>query len=139
MDPVTAIGLVASLAQLIEVTTKVLGFLNDVKNAPRARGELSLETANILTLLIRLRLRVEDTKSPNQIWFSSLKALTQPPGGVLMHLEDAFNELSEKLKPSSFITARLKWHFDKKDVDSIQERIRRAQDMISLALQDDTL
>lgn len=139
MDPVTAIGLVASLAQLIDATTKVLGYLNDVKNAPRARGRLSLETANVLTLLIRLHLRVEDARSPNQVWFSSLKALTEPPSGALIHLEDAYRDLTEKLKPSSSITVRLRWHFDKKDVDSIQGRIKRAQDMISLALQDDTL
>jgi hypothetical protein len=139
MDPITAIGLAASLAQLIDVATKVLGYLNDVRTASDARGLLSLETSTVLTLLIRLRLRVEDARSTNQVWFSTLRALTAPPNGALSHLEDAYKELSDKLKPSSSLGTKLRWHFDKKEVALIQVKMKRAQDMISLALQDDAM
>lgn len=139
MDPITAIALAASLAQLIDVATKVLGYLNDVRTASDARSLLSLEMVTILTMLVRLRLRVEDARSPNQVWFSSLRALVAPCNGVLSQLESACVELSDKLKPSSNLGTKLRWHFDKKDVALIQLKIKRAQDMISLALQDDAM
>lgn len=93
----------------------------------------------VIPLLVRLRLRVEDARSPNQVWVSSLRALVAPRNGVLSQLEFACAELSDKLKPSSNLGTKLRWHFDKKDVALIQLKIKRAQDMISLALQDDTM
>jgi hypothetical protein len=35
MDPVTVIGLVAGIVQLIDTTTKAIKYINDVKDAPR--------------------------------------------------------------------------------------------------------
>ena len=52
MDPVSAIGLVASIVQLIATTSKVIKYVDEVKDAPKERASLASEAANLVPLLI---------------------------------------------------------------------------------------
>ena len=61
MDPISAISLIASLAQPIDVTSKTLRYLNNVKNAPKSRAQVAQEASLLLALLISLRYRLEDS------------------------------------------------------------------------------
>ena len=63
MEPVTAIGLVASVVQLINATTKAIKYLNDVKDAPRDLAKLAREVVSLLALLADLRRRVGEVDS----------------------------------------------------------------------------
>lgn len=54
VDPITGVGLAAAIVQLIDSTTKVYLYLNDVKQAPKERATLALEAASLLPLLNRL-------------------------------------------------------------------------------------
>jgi hypothetical protein len=63
MDPVTVIGLVAGIVQLIDTTTKAIKYINDVKDAPRDRARLAREATSLLALLTDLRYRLEESKS----------------------------------------------------------------------------
>lgn len=63
MDPVTVVGFLAAVVQLIDVTSKVVNYFNDVKDAPKDRAKLAREAANLLPLFTELRYRVEETKS----------------------------------------------------------------------------
>ena len=63
MDPITAVGFVAALVQLIDITSKAVRYINDVKNAPKSRAKLAREASGLLSLLIDLRYRVEDVES----------------------------------------------------------------------------
>ena len=62
MDPVTAIGLAASIVQLITTTTQTVQYVNQIKNAPKEVGEFGQEASNVLILLWRLRARVDEAK-----------------------------------------------------------------------------
>jgi hypothetical protein len=59
MDPISAIGLAAALAQLLVVLTQTIQYLNDVQNAPKGRGRTIQEAAALLGLLISLNYKVE--------------------------------------------------------------------------------
>lgn len=61
MDPVTVIGLAASIAQLIKATSKVIKYVDEVKDAPSQRENLDLETANFMPLLVMLKQRTLPT------------------------------------------------------------------------------
>lgn len=41
MDPITATAFPAAVVQLIAVTSKVVGYFNDVKDAPKDRAKLA--------------------------------------------------------------------------------------------------
>ncbi len=59
MDPISAIGLAAALAQLLVVLTQTIQYLNDVQNAPKDRGRTIQEAAALLGLLTSLNYNVE--------------------------------------------------------------------------------
>ncbi len=71
-DPITAIGLAASIVQLIDATTKAYKYLNEVKHATKDRAELAMEAANLVPLLTSLRNRVEKAyDNPEAKWIKS--------------------------------------------------------------------
>src|ERR1700753_4149951 len=95
MDPITVVGLVATLVQLIDATTKVLGYLNDIKNAPKARAHVAQEASLLLALLTSLRFRLEDanTKDP---WVKGVLTLGMA-GGPLDLFREALEALAARL------------------------------------------
>lgn len=123
MDPVTAIGLVASVIQLIDVTVQTIKYLNDIKEAPKDRGRLARETTNLLALLTDLRYRVEEAKSAEP-WFTSVRALGIE-GGLLSQFHETMETLAGKLKPErglKKLEKALVWTLEK----NVSYRSRRA-------------
>ncbi|EXJ70463.1 uncharacterized protein A1O5_06532 [Cladophialophora psammophila CBS 110553] len=74
MDPVTAVGLRASIVQLIDSTTKAIKYLNNVNNAPKDRARLAREATSLLALLTDLRHRLEEASSTDQ-WLTGIRSL----------------------------------------------------------------
>ncbi|KAL2042742.1 hypothetical protein N7G274_004501 [Stereocaulon virgatum] len=71
MDPVTAVGLVASIIQLVDATGKVIKYVSGARDAPGERETLSLEAANLMPLLMALN-QVVDKGSGNDPWYLSV-------------------------------------------------------------------
>ncbi|MCJ1462463.1 hypothetical protein MMC07_001065 [Pseudocyphellaria aurata] len=138
MDPVTVAGFVAALVQLIDVTSKVVNYCNDVKDAPKDRAKLSREVSSLLALFIDLRYRVEETTSTDP-WFTGLRALGQK-GGPLTQFKAAMEDIADKLEPgkgAKKIKKFLCWTLDKKDIEAILSRIERLKKIVTFALQQD--
>ena len=74
MDPITGLGLVASVIQIIGATSTAIKYLNDAKDAPKDRAQLAQKVTNILVLLTQLRYRLEgaDTKGA---WYDGIRRL----------------------------------------------------------------
>ena len=71
-DPITAIGIAASIVQLIDATTKARKYLNEVKHATKERAELAMEAANLVPLLTSLHNRVQKAHdNPQDSWTQS--------------------------------------------------------------------
>jgi len=138
MDPATAVGLAASIIQLIDVTTKAIKYLNDVKDAHKDRARLAREATSLLALLTDLRYRVEETESTDP-WFTAVRLLGVE-GGPLERFKRAIVELVRKLKPGSgmkkFSKAPL-WTLDKNEINNILSKIERLKSRVGLALQED--
>jgi len=137
MDPITAVGLAASIVQLIDTTTTVIKYLNDVKDAPKDRAILAREGSSLLALFIDLRYRVEEADSTGA-WFAGVRSL----GGPLDQFKDAMEELARKLKPEAGIKKfgkALIWTLDKNEISNILSKLERLKTLVILALQKDHL
>lgn len=140
MDPITIVGIVGAVVQLIGVTSKAVNYLNDVKDAPKDRAKLAREATNLLSLFTELRYRVEETTSTDP-WFAGLRSLGGE-GGPLMEFKNAMEAVVHKLAPAaSAVHSRkvLCWTLDKKEIDDILSRIERLKSLVGLALQHDHL
>ena len=78
MDPVTAIGLVARIIQLIGVIAKA-EYLNDGKDAITEWQTPVQEVAGLLTYLRSLKYQVEEAKETDT-WFTCLRLLAVESG-----------------------------------------------------------
>jgi hypothetical protein len=140
MDPVTAVGLIASIVQLIDATAKAIKYLNYVKDAPKDRARLALEATSLLVLLTDLRYRVEEVGTTDP-WFTAVRLLGVEKG-PLEQFKEAMEMLIRKLKPETGMKKLgkvLLWTFDKKEVDDILSKIERLKSFVGLALQKDHL
>ena len=125
MDPVSVVGLVATITQLIDTTSKVIRYLNDAKSAPQERAELAREVTNLLPLLTDLRYRTEDASSTDP-WFAGLQSLSGK-GGPLEAFKGALEETAAKLKPPKNrihkLGQSLSWTLERKEVDKLLTRV----------------
>ncbi|SLM33723.1 hypothetical protein LPUS_02266 [Lasallia pustulata] len=137
MDPVTAIGLVASITQLIGVIAKTIGYLNDVKDAPKDRSRLIHEASRLLALLTDLNYTLESADTM-ELWLGTVRS--QGMKDVLDLLQRSMEELAKKIKPEHGIKGlgkRLLWTLDKKEILEILAKIERVKSLVGMALQRD--
>ena len=140
MDPITVVGLLAAVAQLIDITSKVVNYVNDVKDAPKDRAKLAREAAGLLVLFTDLRCRVEEISSTDP-WFAGLQSLGAN-GGPLMEFQSAMEDIADKLVPAKSgvkFKRVLCWTLDRNEINSILSKIERLKSLIGLALQKDHL
>ena len=134
MDP---ISFVASITALIGVTSKVVGYLNEIKSAPDERAKLAREIANLVPLLTDLRYAVEDAKTTDP-WFSGLKSIGGK-GGLLEGFREEMEEVATKLEPLVGVhklKGALLWPL-KKEIDAVLSRVERLKTSILHAKQKD--
>jgi len=135
-----AVGLAASIVSLIEVTTKVVKYLDDVKDAPKERAELASEANILLGLLHSLKNRVDQANLTDP-WFVGLQSL-DVPGGLLHQYKESMHKLAKKLEPAHGVKKvgkALVWAIDKQEVKEVLTKIERLKTTIGLELQKDHL
>ena len=138
-----AVGFLAAVVQIIDVTSKAVGYFNDVKDAPKDRAKLAREATNLLPLFTELRYRMEETSSTDP-WITGLKSLGGE-GGPLMEFKSAMEDIADKLAPATKVVnivnigRALRWTLDRKEIDAILSKIERLKTLIGLALQKDHL
>ena len=140
MDPITVLGMVAAIAQLIEITSKTVRYLNDVKGAPKDRAKLAQEATNLLPVFTQLRYRVEEADSTDP-WYIGIRSLGGA-GGPLKEFESTMEDLGDRLAPGKGlkkIGMALCWTLLKKDVDILLSKIERLKTLVGLALHNDLL
>ena len=140
MDPVTAVGLAASVVQLIDATTTAIKYLNDARDAPKHRAIFAREAASLLALFTDLRYRLEEAES-TEPWFTGIRLLGLE-GGPLDQFKEAMEELTRKLKPDAGIKKfgkALIWTLDKNEINGTLSKLERLKTRVGLALQGDDL
>ncbi|KAL8708822.1 MAG: hypothetical protein Q9220_006383 [cf. Caloplaca sp. 1 TL-2023] len=133
------IGVTASIAQLIHITTKTIKYLNNIKDSSRDRASLLQESSTILPLLVTLQAQINDAKIKDP-WFDCVRSLSVEHG-PLDQLRCALEQLVKRLKPKAGIhdiARRFVWTLDKAYCQDVLGEIERVKSRISLALQGDT-
>ena len=137
MDP---LSVTASIIAVLQLSAKVLGYLNDVKDASKDRAKCAVEASNVHSLLLNLRFRLEEGNA-DAPWYTAVRALGVENGPL-----DQFKQALEALQAKMTDRGRLKkagevlaWKFKKEEVASILGRIERLKTVVEIALQIDHL
>jgi hypothetical protein len=139
MDVVTAVGLTASLVQLIDLVSKTISFLGRIKNAPKERANLAVELAGLLPLLTSLRYRVEEfvgKEEKGSSWFAAVRFLGVK-NGPIDQLQNTMKVMSTTVSTRHSFKESVVWPFKKKDMETHLHKIERLKSLIVLAFQDD--
>lgn len=133
MDP---LSITASIAALLKLSTEILKYLNDVKDASKDSTHCVMEVTNLYSILFQLKSRLGE-RGQNQQWYTAVRALTVVNGPL-----DQFKEALEMLQRKLTKGGRLKqagealvWSFKKEEVASILGRMERLKTLIGFALQ----
>jgi len=137
MDP---LSIAASIIAVLQLSAKVLGYLNDVKDASKDHSKCAVEASNVHNLLTNLRFRLEG-ESTDTPWYTAVRALGIENGPL-----DQFKQALEALQARMTDGGRLKkageallWKFKKEEIASILGRIERLKTLVEIAMQLDHL
>ncbi|KAH7061025.1 ankyrin repeat domain-containing protein [Paraphoma chrysanthemicola] len=131
MDPLSA---TASIISILQLSSKVLGYLNDVKDASKDRAKCAIEASHLNSLLTALRFRLEEGDS-NTPWYTAVRALATE-NGPLDQFKLALEQLQSKITGGGKSNAFM-WKFKKEEVVSILGRIERLKTLVEVAMQMD--
>jgi hypothetical protein len=135
MDP---LSITASAITVLQLTTEVIRYLTDVKDAPKECQQCVIEASNLLGALIVLRHRAEQAQIGDP-WFEQLRKLNARDGPLdqykqALELLLARVDIGEGIQK---IKRRLLWKFNKEEVASILARMERLKGLVSIALEMD--
>lgn len=137
MDP---LSVTASVIAILQITGKVIGYLHDVKDAPKECRQCTIEASNIQNLLTNLRYHLEDATS-SEPWYTTTRALNIE-NGPLDQYKQALEQLLSRVACQDGVgkfKQRLLWKFSKAEVEDIQQRMERLKRLVSVALELDHL
>lgn len=135
MDP---LSVTASIVAILQLSNKVLGYLNDIKDASKDRAKCAVEASSLNSLLVSLRFRLEEGSS-NESWYTAVRALGVE-NGPLDQFKQALKELQAKMTGGGRLKKAgdaLMWKFSKEEVTSILARMERLKTLVEIALQMD--
>jgi hypothetical protein len=130
----------ASIIAVLQLTGAVIGYLNDVKDAPKECQQCTIEASNIQNLLINLRYRLEQGRAGDP-WFTAVRALNIE-NGPLDQYKQALEQLQSRAEIQDGVQKvkrRLLWKFRKEEITSILARMERLKSLVSFALENDHL
>jgi hypothetical protein len=133
-DPITLIGLVASVIQLVDTMTDVCSYLDDVKKAPKERQELATEIAHFEPLVKELEqlhargpIHPTSANDPRVIHMQALQT-------VLGDCKTRLDVLIKALKPAGTwfgrIWKRLTWTKRKTELKDMLTTIGRFKSLL---------
>jgi hypothetical protein len=135
-----ALGVTASVIAVLQLSAKVLSYLNDVKDASAAHKQCAIEACNIHSLLTNLRFRLEDGRNHEE-WFVAVRALAVE-NGPLDQFKQALLLLQTRMENRGHLKEignALIWKFKKKEIEDILARMERLKVLVEIALQMDHL
>ena len=130
----------ASIFTVLQVTGEVVGYLKDVKNAPKACQDFQAEASSLYALLNNILFSVNE-ETADEAWNTSVRALTVE-NGPLDQYKQALEQLLSKLEIQDRVQKvkrQLMWKFRKEEVSSIISRMERLKSFIQIARSTDHL
>ena len=137
MDP---LSVTASVIAVLQLTGEVIGYLNDVRDAPNECQQCAIEASSLQNLLINLRYRLEQGHTGDP-WFTAVRSLNVE-NGHLDRYKQALEQLQSRVDVGNGvqkIKRRLVWKFSKAEIAGILARMERLKTLVSIALEMDHL
>jgi ankyrin repeat protein len=136
MDPITAVGLVASVVQIADASFRIMKVLETLKEGAKDRRKLSDEITVLWMTLRNLETQFAPLSGEvSGAWMKPLDGLAEP-GGVFDQLRAALDEVYEKLATSESSFGRamqtLRWPLTQAYVDRTVAKIERLKSSIVL-------
>jgi hypothetical protein len=120
---------------LLQLTSTLLQYLNNVKDVPQDRARCAIEASNLYNLLMMLRYRAERISVQRTVvQFPQFSQHTSRPS---VPISESTGKELEKLAPSSTtgkLRDSIRWSFGKGDVEELLLRIERLKTIVSIAL-----
>jgi len=134
------LSVTASIIATLQLTSKVIEHLNDVKDAPKERAQCAIEASNLYNLLTTLRYRLEEGTS-NEPWYTAVRALGAKNGPLdqyklTLELSQAKITREGGIKKLGYF---LLWKFIKEEVIEIMAKIKCLKTLVQIALEMDHL
>jgi hypothetical protein len=134
------LSVAASIIAVLQLTGAVIGYLNDVKDAPKECQQYAIEASNLQSLLINLLYQLNQGQTGDR-WYTAVRALNVE-NGPLDQYKQALEQLRLRMEIQDSIQKvkrRLLWKFSKEEITSILARMERLKTHVSFALQMDQL
>jgi hypothetical protein len=130
----------ASIVAILQLTTEVVKYLKDVKDAPKDCRQCMDEASNLYSLLVSLLYHCNQGKAGDD-WYTAVRALDTENGPIDQYKQALTQLLSkvEKIDGLHMVKRRLLWKFSKAEVTSILARMERLKSLVDIALQMDHL
>ncbi|KAL9628246.1 MAG: hypothetical protein Q9164_007348, partial [Protoblastenia rupestris] len=128
----------ASIAALLQVTSKVIRYLSDIQDGPKELYEIRIEICSVLSLLTQIQVQL-DQAQPDDPFTSTLRSLNVPHG-PFAQFYSALESIASKLAPAqkwNKLGKALRWPFGKEEIRTIFNMIGRQKVLFTLAQQND--
>ncbi|KFZ19348.1 hypothetical protein V502_03701, partial [Pseudogymnoascus sp. VKM F-4520 (FW-2644)] len=137
IDP---LSVTASIIAIVQLTSVIIGCLNDVKDASKDRARCAIEVSNVSSLLVALIYRLDEASS-NDGWYTEVQSLAAANGPIDQY-RSALEQLQSKLTSNASsglkkIGGALTWKYSKEEVTNILTRIERLKSLTQIALEVD--
>ena len=136
------LSITASIIAVLQLSSTVLKYLVDVKDASADRKSLIYEISSTRGILSTLNETVDDARLSGETWSATVRSL-EHPDGPLRVLTTTLQQLSATLQGSASATGikkaanSLRWPFKQSEVEKILSVIERQKSTLSLALEND--
>ncbi len=134
-DPLSISG---SIVAVLQLTSTVVHYINDVKDASEERLRIRDEISSTSFLLYMLKDRIQQAHS-SELWLSMVQSLDVPKG-PLEQFKRALEQLASRLAPCQGlkkIRNALTWPFQREEIEEILSTIERQKSLFDLTLQND--
>lgn len=138
MDP---LSVTASIISVLHLSSKVVLYLTDVKDASKERARCAIEASNLHSLLLNLRFRLEEGTANATPWYKAVQDLAVQ-NGPLEQFKRALETLDSKMTDGGRLRRAgeaLVWKFKKEEITSILDHMERLKSLVEIALQMDHL
>jgi hypothetical protein len=130
------LSIAASIAALLDLAGKVMGYINDTKDASEDQRRLREELVSTTGVLFFLKYKAEKP-SDDGISARTFESL-DGPNGPLEQFKSALERLAAKLNPAQGSTQKVKnrlmWPFQKAEVQEILNLMERQKSSFNLAI-----
>jgi len=137
MDPVSAVGVLASIEALADGAFKLVSLVNTIKDGGKQRLRLFTELNKLSMVLKLLEGHIEgDDEEPGEPWLGTIAVLDEDTG-VFDQISAAFEDLDNQLRPKTGhrkILQTLRWPFDKPEVEALVAHLERLKSSVNLAM-----